>query len=232
MSNEKGASGDEESLQHAETTSLNLNSNVEARIKNPLAGIPRSQLLRNVEIFAQEKGLSEEIPTLSKGAICTLPLIGIILALTRLTQTVAQNPADFETLDVLDDSDRDIIRYENAHRWSHPFTLYMTIVLCSVGAATQLVAVLVLTMYTAKYMSKEAGIKQVRTELVSCTKVQFPIVIDVVKDLSFPTEFGIPNDAGAPNAAHNSWIVGIVNAAPYLASAVWYAFTLIRLRLV
>ena len=43
-------------------------------------------------------------------------------------------------------------------------------------------------------------------------------------NLSFPTEFGIPNNAGAPNAAHNSWIVGVVNAAPYLASAGWCVF--------
>jgi len=39
------------------------------------------------------------------------------------------------------------------------------------------------------------------------------------QDLSFPTEFGIPNNPGAPNAQHNSWIVGVVNAAPYIASA-------------
>ena len=50
---------------------------------------------------------------------------------------MAQSPADFETLDVLDDSDKDIIRYEYAHRWSHPVMLYVTIVLCSIGAATQ-----------------------------------------------------------------------------------------------
>jgi hypothetical protein len=44
------------------------------------------------------------------------------------------------------------------------------------------------------------------------------------QDLAFPTEFGIPINAGAPNAAHNSWIVGVVNAAPYMAAAVWYVF--------
>jgi hypothetical protein len=68
MSNEKAA--DEESFRQGETASeINLNSNVEARIKNPLAGVSRAQLLRNVEIFAQEKQLTEELPILSKGAI-------------------------------------------------------------------------------------------------------------------------------------------------------------------
>jgi hypothetical protein len=63
---------DEESLKHVVTTSeLNLTSNVDARIKNPPTGIPRHQLLRNVEIFAKEHGLAEEIPVLSKGAIRT-----------------------------------------------------------------------------------------------------------------------------------------------------------------
>jgi hypothetical protein len=53
------------------------------------------------------------------------------------TYVVAQNPDDFEKLDVLDDTDRNVIRYERAHRWSHPLTLYVTIFLCSVGAAVQ-----------------------------------------------------------------------------------------------
>jgi hypothetical protein len=55
---------------------------------------------------------------------------------------VAQNPAEFETLEKLDDSDRNTIRHEYRRRWSHPRALYVTIVLCSIGAATQLVRVL------------------------------------------------------------------------------------------
>ncbi|KAJ5808285.1 hypothetical protein N7474_009554 [Penicillium riverlandense] len=38
-------------------------------------------------------------------------------------------------------------------------------------------------------------------------------------NLSFPDAFGIPDTTGAPNAAHNSWLVGVINAAPYIASA-------------
>lgn len=34
-----------------------------------------------------------------------------------------------------------------------------------------------------------------------------------------PKEFGIDDSTGAPNAAHNQWIVGLVNSAPYIASA-------------
>lgn len=56
-----------------------------------------------------------------------------------MTRKVAQNPHEFEELEELDDSDKDIIRFEYAHRWSHPMMLYVTVFLCSVGAATQLV---------------------------------------------------------------------------------------------
>lgn len=39
-------------------------------------------------------------------------------------------------------------------------------------------------------------------------------------NLSFPDEFGIPaSDPTAPNYERNLWIVGLVNAAPYIASA-------------
>jgi MFS family permease len=46
----------------------------------------------------------------------------------------------------------------------------------------------------------------------------------IPQDLSFPLEFGIPTSG--PNAARNSWIVGVVNAAPYLGSAAWYVSVL------
>lgn len=151
---------DVEPLKHIMTTSeLNLTSNVEARIKNPPTGIPRHQLLCNVEIFAKENGLAEEIPVLSKGAI-RMSLYwsaSTIYVLSHNCAIVAQNPADFETLDVLDSSDQDIIRYENAHRWSHPWTLYMTIIICSVGAATQLNLALILTIYTSNTFSQRMG---------------------------------------------------------------------------
>src|ERR1700676_4722827 len=74
----------------------------------------------------------------------------------------------------------------------------------------------------------KAGIKPAQTALVS---YEFPanpaqslrhILPPPPKDLSFPVQFGISTEGGAPNAAPNSWIVGVVNAAPYLASAAWY----------
>ena len=64
----------QESVDHVESQ-LNLNDNPEARIKNPLAGIPRSTLLQNVTEFAQKKDLTHAVEMLKKGAIreCSFP---------------------------------------------------------------------------------------------------------------------------------------------------------------
>lgn len=55
------------------------------RIANPLHGVSRDGLLRNVTAFVEEYGFTEHLKTFQKGAL------------------VAQNPNEFETLDVLDD---------------------------------------------------------------------------------------------------------------------------------
>ena len=41
-------------------------------------------------------------------------------------------------------------------------------------------------------------------------------------DLSFPKEFGILAVQGEPNYQRDGWLVGLVNAAPYIASGLWY----------
>ncbi|KAK5134067.1 hypothetical protein LTR08_006957 [Meristemomyces frigidus] len=38
-------------------------------------------------------------------------------------------------------------------------------------------------------------------------------------NLSFPTEFGIADSKGDPNYESHLWLVGLINAAPYIASA-------------
>jgi hypothetical protein len=162
----EGRSPDEESLIHSEPDKPVDLANLQTTIKNPLAGLSRVQLLRNVEEFARNKKLIDILPILSKGAV------------------LAQNSAEFEELDELDDSDKDLIRRERSHKWSHPFTLYLTIFMCSVGAATQ-------------------GWDQTGSNGAN---------------LSFPSEFGISAQAGEPNYERDGWLVGLINAAPYITS--------------
>ncbi|KAJ9627842.1 hypothetical protein H2203_003060 [Taxawa tesnikishii (nom. ined.)] len=147
---------------------VNLNSNKDAKIKNPLAGIPYERLMSNVDEFAQTHGLTDIATELRQGAL------------------VAQDPANFETVEGLSDSDKEALRDEVIHKWRQPRAMYMTVILCSVGAAVQ-------------------GWDQTGSNGAN---------------LSFPVEFGIDDsDPSNPNYEHNLWLVGLVNAAPYIASA-------------
>ena len=75
--------------------------------------------MADVEQFATEFGLTEQLPLLRKGAL------------------IAQNPGGYETIEELDDDDRGHLRVEATHRWHHTRTLYLTIVLNSIAAAIQ-----------------------------------------------------------------------------------------------
>jgi len=155
-------SAGERNLEHVHTRDIDLNNNVSARLRNPLAGIPRNTLMADVEEFARQKDLMDHLPILKKGAI------------------LAQNPLAYDSMPELTDDEKMIIDREHKHRWSHPALLYLTIILCSIGAAVQ-------------------GWDQTGSNGAN---------------LSFPTEFGIGG-----GTALDTWRIGAVNAAPYIASA-------------
>jgi hypothetical protein len=136
-----------------------------------LGGIPLDILLADVEIFAHESGLDDIIPQLKKGAM------------------IAQDPANYENLD-LEEDEKEALRIEVTRKWKHPKALYVTVVICSLGAAVQ-------------------GWDQTGSNGAN---------------LSFPQEFGIgagfePPGPDNPNHDRDNWLVGLVNAAPYIASA-------------
>jgi len=89
------------------------------RIKNPLTGVPKDQLLQDVDTFADENNLHDIKDLLRKGALA------------------AQSPGAIEHIVELDDTDRQVLREEVTHRWKHPKTLYFTIILNSIAAAIQ-----------------------------------------------------------------------------------------------
>ncbi|GAM36002.1 hexose transport-related protein [Talaromyces pinophilus] len=96
-----------------------LTENVTGEIKNPLMGIPKPQLMADVEAYANKFDLNHILPLLKKGAL------------------VAQNPKNFENIEELDEDDRQALRNEITHRWKHPWALYFTIILNSIAAAIQ-----------------------------------------------------------------------------------------------
>lgn len=115
----------------------------------------------------------DQIPLLQKGAL------------------VAQDPPSFESVEELDEAERDALRNEVLHKWRQPVALYFTVILCSIGAAVQ-------------------GWDQTGSNGAN---------------LSWPQDFNVPDtppaDGPVPGVDYdyNSWIVGIVNAGPYIASA-------------
>ncbi|ETN38176.1 uncharacterized protein HMPREF1541_06207 [Cyphellophora europaea CBS 101466] len=151
----------EQGRRRSSVADLNRNTNLDAKISNPLAGIPREELFADVEQFVQDAGLSSDIELFKRGAL------------------VAQNPGSYETLD-LPEEERDALRFEVTKKWHHPLKLYVTVAVCSIGAAVQ-------------------GWDQTGTNGAN---------------LSFPEVFGL--DTGSER---DYWIIGLVNAAPYLGSA-------------
>lgn len=72
-----------------------------------------------VEDFASRTGMNDQVEMLKKGAL------------------VAQNPAGYESMTDLSEEERDALRVEVTKKWSHPMKLYITVIVCSLGAAVQ-----------------------------------------------------------------------------------------------
>lgn len=138
-----------------------------------MAGIPRATLFQNVEDFARDANLADHVPLFQRGAL------------------VAQNPPEFESIAELNETEKDALRNEVLHKWRQPWSLYFTVILCSIGAAVQ-------------------GWDQTGSNGAN---------------LTWPIDFGVPDhvpDSGPELGVDydkNSWIVGVVNAGPYIASA-------------
>lgn len=78
--------------------------------------------MSRVEVFAQEKGLTEHVALLRRGAL------------------VAQDPSNFDEIDgpeALNDDEKAALHTEAEHKWRLPMKLYLTIATCSIGAAVQ-----------------------------------------------------------------------------------------------
>ncbi|PON20909.1 hypothetical protein TGAM01_v210194 [Trichoderma gamsii] len=103
-------------------SSINFNSNTEAKIKNPLIGIPRRTLLNDVDDFCRTKSLEDYRSIIRKGAL------------------VAQDPTGYEDItgsEALSPQEIEALRNEVLHKWRIPWTLFLTVVTCSIGAAVQ-----------------------------------------------------------------------------------------------
>lgn len=103
-------------------TRLGATNIARRRIKNPLVGVPRSTLLKDVDEFCRAKHLDQHRLLLRKGAL------------------VAQDPTGYEDItgdEALTEREVDALRDEVLHKWRIPRVLLLTIVTCSIGAAVQ-----------------------------------------------------------------------------------------------
>lgn len=115
-----------------------------------------------------------------------------VLPLLRKGALCAQNPFDYEKHVDLTEDEKEALIIERTRRWKHPKMLYFTIILNSIAAAIQ-------------------GWDQTGSNGAN---------------LSFGQAFGIPDSGPVCTAAgtceRNSWIVGFINASPYIAiSFLW-----------
>lgn len=129
--------------------------------------------MRNVETFAQEKGLGDHIPILRKGAL--VAQLGVATSLTR---------EDYDSIrgdEALTEDEKLALENEVKHKWRLPWRLWLTVITCSIGAAVQ-------------------GWDQTGSNGAN---------------LFFPDVYGIGSDS-----VHDTLLVGLVNAGPYIGSAV------------
>ena len=81
-------------------------SKLNALFENPLAGISREQLFKDVDDFCSKFNLMDHNEAFRKGAL------------------VAQNPHAAQDMDYLNDQDKAVLLREHTHKWDQPKTLY------------------------------------------------------------------------------------------------------------
>jgi hypothetical protein len=117
----------------------------------------------------------------------------------------ALRPGEFDNIEELTPEERQFLREEVSHRWKHPWALYYTVMLNSIAAAIQ-------------------GWDQTGTGIssASCYRRAQPLFLGSNgANLTFAQQFGIPQDGCSTQAecTRNQWIVGVINAMPYITIA-------------
>lgn len=129
-----------ESIYDVEGRSANR---LNAVFENPLAGIPRDTLFKDVDVFCNKHNLTEYRDLFRKGAL------------------VSQNPQSATSLPELDPAEKEALEREVTHKWSQPWSLYFLATMCSLAAAVQGMDETVNNGAQAIYL-KQLGIKSDR----------------------------------------------------------------------
>ncbi|KAF2161917.1 hypothetical protein M409DRAFT_58694 [Zasmidium cellare ATCC 36951] len=106
-------------IERQDVLDVPADQNLSTVFENPLAGIPRENLLKNVEEFCQQHDLMEHIEVFRKGAL------------------IAQRPNAVQEIDDLTAEDKEQIAREHTHKWDQPWMLYFLVSMSSLAAAVQ-----------------------------------------------------------------------------------------------
>lgn len=113
--NMTGSGGGE--LHRKKSNKVDLVSNTNARLANPLGDLTEEEVMNNAEAFAKANNLPVE--SFRKGGL------------------LAKSPNKFESMSILNEDDKIKLRREITHKYDQPFILYNLVVACSVAAAVQ-----------------------------------------------------------------------------------------------
>ena len=91
------------------------------RIENPLSHLSPDQLQSDARSFARSTGLELYQELIEKGA------------------RIAKDPQYYEFIPGVTEDEKTALRDERRHRFRQPKQLYLTIIICSIGAAVQYV---------------------------------------------------------------------------------------------
>ena len=102
-------------------------------IPNPLSTFDTSQVLGLVENFVRDKNLEKFMRLFKTAALIAHHPDKFEL----INESIASNKPNYTGLRPLEEEELEYLRDEYTKRFHHPRELYLTVALCSVGAAVQ-----------------------------------------------------------------------------------------------
>lgn len=200
---EKPAGSDEKRELAGDDSYVDSNAAKETRanaLDNPLTGISLDRLEAMGRAFAREKGLGEFELEFAKGA-------------------QAAQDATVTDLPLLDEEDREILRREVTHKWSHPKTVRPSDAESLLCAAHCLARSPKLTMSLDFAFHPQLYFVVVACSMAAATQGMDESVTNGA-NLFWAPQFGLITAKGTPGASRNQWLLGLTAGSPYLCCAV------------
>ncbi|KAH9886117.1 hypothetical protein F4778DRAFT_759067 [Xylariomycetidae sp. FL2044] len=115
---------DEEAVEHraSHASTVPQKTDIAAKLRNPLDGMSEAEVIADADKFVDAKGLEAHRESFRKGA---------------LVARVQQKADGFESVSILSESEKTVLREEITHRWRQPKMLYFLCSLCAGSAIVQ-----------------------------------------------------------------------------------------------